>query len=143
MRYFITHIPRAGYQTPSGRSFQFETLNHSQGYLATEDPELVAELEKLAKAKKMGVQEITAQVYEADFAKKKLSSGAPPKQWREELAPNVYATDTISQPNPKTTSSSTPPEASAAPVVDSTPIVVPAVRTAKKSAVKRPSPPPP
>lgn len=136
----MTHIPRAGYGSPGGKPIKFDTLNFAKGYLATDDPEIIRELSALATAKKGGIEEITAAQYEANYVKKKPSSGPPPRQWREELAPGMNAPDTLTPPTiTKVSVSPPPPQPVAGPVADNPTEVK--VRTAKKAAVKKLPPP--
>lgn len=99
MRCFSKEVPKTPIWLPDGTALKFDSLDGQTGYHATDNPQQIEWLKKLEAEHRGGVREITPQVYEVQYLKKKpgsLSFNFNSLK-REEISPGT-APDTVATP---------------------------------------------
>jgi hypothetical protein len=164
MKFYRKLNPRTKfYLASTGRHVQFDTLDNQVGYYATDNADVIREIEVAQREQRGGITEITHEEYERDYAQKKRQSPEfRPKQLnREEITPGQNTSDTLTTSLPKSGQEADAGRAvrvalsgsdieagrkivAPAPVIPAAPVVEdrpapPPVRTKKTSEIKTPA----
>lgn len=96
IRFFHKLEPKNSPVLANGAKCVFSTVNHIDGFFATDNEYIHAEFERLMKEGRYGLNEITAEQFTANYIeKKKALDGRPLRPlWREEVSPRGQSADT-------------------------------------------------
>lgn len=86
MRFYLKEIVSTKLYLPTGMAVPFEDIGGSYGLLQTQDPNLIAELDKAVKAHTGGVIPLNEAEYNEWVAKKKSSQSSSQSQTRDREA---------------------------------------------------------
>lgn len=99
MNYYVKAVPKLPLQLNSGASIRFENIDHEWGIFATEDPNLIREIDACIAEHKGGVERITAEQY-LELKSKKNGSSLKPR-WREEFVLGQHVRDRLLRGSPQ------------------------------------------